>query len=537
MLNVTKYFKAVMILALCCWSLPGFTQGDAQQIITASCSGCHVATGEGHWTRISDQRKTPEGWQMTIARMQMVHKAQLIDPAGGDSKTSLRTLIKYFADNQGLAPSETEEYRYILEQELNTIEEHPTEEFRSMCARCHTRARVALQHRTEEEWRNLVHHHLGQFPTAEYSMMGRDRDWLGIALNNVVPYLAENYSFETEAWEQWSGTSRSSLEGQWRLVGTMPGKGDFRGTMVVSKKKADEYAVQMTGEFASGESFGGSGSAIVYTGYEWRASITIDGRSYRQVLAASANGTSMQGRMFDREQSEWGLRLNAVRDSGESRLLSVQPAYLQAGGENLLRIVGTNLDGEVNLGEGLEVVEVLSADAGEIHVKVVAQASTAIGVRAVSVGSDSLEQALTVYDKIGRISVEPAFAIARVGGDGGSQPKVQAMFDAVAWTDGADGKPGTPDDLRIGAVPAQWSVHPFDAQAEIDEDVRFAGQMDKDSGVFTPGKAGLNPQRKYQTNNAGNLKVLASVKQADAELQGDGHLIVTVQRWNNPPIR
>ena len=28
--------------------------------------------------------ETPEGWQMTLVRMQIAHKAQLIDPAGGD---------------------------------------------------------------------------------------------------------------------------------------------------------------------------------------------------------------------------------------------------------------------------------------------------------------------------------------------------------------------------------------------------------------------------------------------------------------------
>ena len=66
---------------------------------------------------------------------------------------------------------------------------------------------------------------------------------------------------------------------------------------------------------------------------------------------------------------------------------------------------------------------------------------------------------------------------------------------------------------------------------------RFAGQMDKDDGVFTPAGAGTNPGAKYQTNNAGNLKVIASVDRDGQTIQGDGHLIVTVQRWNNPPIR
>ena len=38
------------------------------------------------------------------------------------------------------------------------------------------------------------------------------------------------------------------------------------------------------------------------------------------------------------------------------------------------------------------------------------------------------------------------------------------------------------------------------------------------------------------TNNAGNLKVVADVKENGKTLSADGQLIVTVQRWNNPPL-
>ncbi len=538
-LTYTSWIKASIALLLSCWLLPVSAAPDIQQVIRFSCSGCHAPMEDGRWTRISNQRKTPEGWQMTLARMQLVHKAQFLDPAGGDSNATLRALVKYFADEQGLAPQESEPYRYILEQELNTVEEHPTEEFRSMCARCHSGARVALQRRTEDEWRNLVHFHLGQFPTAEYQMMGRDRDWLNIALDNVVPYLSEHYPLETAAWTQWRSAARPELSGRWRLVGTMPGRGEFSGTMVATRKAAgdDLYTVQLTGQFLDGDSFSGSGSAVVYTGYEWRASIKVDGRSYRQVLAATADGTAMRGRMFDRDHSEWGLRLNARRDSGAPAVLAVQPAHIRAGDRAQLLIVGSHLDGSVDVGPGLRVVEVLDSGADHVRVLVEAAKTAATGQRTVAVGGTALKNALLVYDRVDRLSVEPAFAIARVGDNGGSQPVVDAMFDAVAWSPGADGQSGTDDDLRIGTVPAQWSVEPFDEQAVKDKDVQFAGRMDKDSGVFRPAAAGPNPQRKYHTNNAGNLRVIATVPEGAGSLRGDAHLIVTVQRWNNPPIR
>jgi quinohemoprotein amine dehydrogenase len=540
-LNYAKH-----IAATCLLTVIGATQAATEpaapaatpaDIIAASCSGCHAPNGEGRWFRISDQRKTPEGWQMTLARMQMVHQAQITDPSGGDSQQALRTLVKYFADTQGLAPAESAPYRYILEQDLNTIETHESEQFRSMCARCHTGARVGLQRRTEEEWRNLVHFHLGQFPTAEYQMMGRDRDWLGIALNDVLPDLAERFPLQSEAWEQWLAAAKPALEGSWRVVGYMPGRGDFSGQMTASAKGDDRYSLDFSGQFADGESLTGTGQAIVYTGYEWRGGLTLGDEHYRQVLAASADGAELSGRMFQRDHDEWGLRMHAVRDAGKPALLAVQPAALQAEGETELHLAGSNLAGDIDLGPGLKVVEVLSRDGGDIRVRVAADKSAATGPRAVKVGAAGMANALTVYSTIDRIAVEPGYAVGRVGGNGGAEPVVQAIFDAVAWNNGPDGAAGTDDDLRIGPVAASWTVAPYTEQAASDQDVKFAGKMDMDTGVFTPAGAGPNPERKYQTNNAGDLKVVASVDRDGKTLQGEGHLTVTVQRWNNPPIR
>lgn len=135
---------------------------------------------------------------------------------------------------------------------------------------------------------------------------------------------------------------------------------------------------------------------------------------------------------------------------------------------------------------------------------------------------------LAVYKDIAEVKVVPAFSIARIGENGGSTPKVQGRFEAEAWGTDAAGKA-----YRIGYLPAKWSVEPFDERAKEDEDVKFAGVMQKD-GVFVPGGAGPNPERKMMTNNAGNLKVIAELEEGGQK--GEGHLIVTVQRWNNPPL-
>jgi quinohemoprotein amine dehydrogenase len=82
-----------------------------------------------------------------------------------------------------------------------------------------------------------------------------------------------------------------------------------------------------------------------------------------------------------------------------------------------------------------------------------------------------------------------------------------------------------------------WQVAPWDATAKKDEDVRFAGVMGARSGIFQPSGAGPNPDRAHSTNNAGNLKVIASLGEGEDAVNGEGQLIVTVQRWNNPPLR
>ncbi len=40
----------------------------------------------------------------------------------------------------------------------------------------------------------------------------------------------------------------------------------------------------------------------------------------------------------------------------------------------------------------------------------------------------------------------------------------------------------------------------------------------------------------FQSNNAGNIKVIATYKDGNKTLSADSHMMVTVQKWVNPPI-
>lgn len=504
------------LAALLCAQAHGAEEGPA--LLKSKCMGCHIPEGNDTYSRISQQRKTPEGWLMSIARMQVMHGLKISDE-------DRRTLVKYLADKQGLAPSETDGVRYAMERRLNTVEQFD-DHLSQMCGRCHSGARVALQRRPAKEWEHLVNFHLGQWPSLEYQAQSRDRDWLDIALKQTVPDLAKRFPLDSQAWTDWQKARPKAdvLPGQWSFSGHMLTKGDVRGVMTVTADGADTFKVDVKGQYADGSPFTGSGSAILYNGYEWRGNVKVGDTTLRQVFAALDG--QMTGRMFESEHDERGLDFSAAKQ-GKARLLAVQPAQVKAGSETELTLVGSGLSGAPQLGAGLEVVKVLDSTPDQVRVKVKAAADAAPGLREVSVGALK-GVTLAVYKDIAEVKVVPAFSIARIGENGGSTPKVQGRFEAEAWGTDAAGKA-----YRIGYLPAKWSVEPFDERAKEDEDVKFAGVMQKD-GVFVPGGAGPNPERKMMTNNAGNLKVIAELEEGGQK--GEGHLIVTVQRWNNPPL-
>jgi quinohemoprotein amine dehydrogenase len=252
----------------------------------------------------------------------------------------------------------------------------------------------------------------------------------------------------------------------------------------------------------------------------------------RQVMAL--DGDRASGRMFERDQDASGGDLLAARQGAGAMVLAVQPAHIRAGETATLRIVGAGLNGDIKLPKGLSVAETVSRDANQLVLKVAAAKSAAKGVKALQVGAAS--SPLAVFDRIDYVQVAPDYAVGRIGGNGGSTPVVQGRFEAVAYSVGRDGKKGTKDDWAIGPVPAKWSVEPFDDVAKADRDAEFAGIMNPDTGVFVPGPAGPNPQRRMSTNNAGNLNAVATVTEGQKTLTGKGHFIVTVQRWNNPPL-
>ncbi|MBD5800821.1 Quinohemoprotein amine dehydrogenase A, alpha subunit [Azoarcus sp. Aa7] len=497
-----------------------------RDVIDKKCASCHLE--DGKLTRIPEIRKSPEGWDMTVVRMGIWHKVEL-------TADERRAVVKYLADRQGLAPSESAAFRFLTERRPNMQDAPPDDELAQMCARCHSYGRVALQRRDEDEWRKLMHTHLGQFPSAEYSALGRDRNWWEIARDKMPGRLAGLYPKNTDAWRDWSRAKHRPADGSWVVAGERPGWGPYTGTMTARAKGKDQYEVSYEFRFGAGNTVRGHGEAVIYTGYEWRGSAKLGNEDTRSIFALNEDGSRIDGRWFLKGADEIGATFEAVRadKSAKNALVSVSPSMLRAGDTATVTLAGAGLDPKVDLGPGVEVVEWLGKSAEELKLRVKVAADATSGLRKIAVGGRESDRTVAVYRQIDSVRVEPAFGIARVGG--GTNPPVSAQFDAVAFLDGADGKSGTDDDVRLGSVPAKWSTEPFDERAKHDEDLKFAGHMEP-HGQFLPSFAGPNPNRRG-LNNVGNLSVVATVADGGRSLNAKGQLVVTVQRWNPTPLR
>lgn len=486
-----------------------------EEVLQHVCSACHATAADGRMERIDAARKTPEGWDMTVTRMMRNHAVNLTD----DERVAV---VRHLADTRGLSIAETDGWRYILEREPVATDSGPNDQMTQTCGRCHSYARVALQRRTAEDWAHLVNFHLGQYPTLEYQALARDRDWWGIAQAEIIPFLAKTYPLG-DAPAPFSGTA----EGQYVLAGRQPGRGDYIATMEIGAGAGD-HPVSMTLTYADGSTASFTGNGRLSGAGEWRASLSDGQVTIRQVFAMQEGG-KMSGRWFEAARDVIGGRVTGARSDAAATVLAVQPAAVKVGVPTTVRISGPGLAAPTTLPDG---VAVSGSDANGITLTITASAP---GPLSVSLGDETAD--LLAYTAVDRVSVVPDVTISRVGDGGGPIPKTPAQFEAMGWLNGADGQPATEDDVALGILPATWSVTDFDAAAAAMEDAKFAGSIDAATGLFTPAEAGPNPERPMMTNNAGNLKVIATVKDGTTELTGEAHLYATVQRFVDAPIR
>ncbi|MBI3490707.1 MAG: quinohemoprotein amine dehydrogenase subunit alpha [Acidobacteria bacterium] len=539
-------------------------------LVRAKCGSCHRSDDKGRMSRVSYRRATPENWERTIKRMVTLNHA-ILEPADA------RSILKYLADHQGLAPDEARPIAFEAEHRMIEYSYTVDKDAADTCSSCHSMARVLSERRTKEEWELLVAMHRGYYPLIDSQPMNGGQGFRRTRpiqtepgpdgrppdnrhpMDKALEHLTKTLPLTTPEWSAWSAAMQApKIVGRWAVVGSQAGKGSIFGQVTVTADPSvpDGFNTETRYTVArSGETITRTGKALVYTGYQWRGrgssssaagsdpstssgssrAQSRDEAAWREVLFVERDWTQMWGRWFTGAYDETGIDVKLTRLSNDPVVLGTSVASLKTGATNqAVKIFGANLPAtlrpeDVGFGQGVRVSRIVNARADEIALEVDVAVGAPIGPRDVSVGGTVKAAALVVYDKIDGIRVLPQAGMARVGGN--VFPKQLQQFEAVAINYGPDGKPDTADDLTLGLVAVKWSLEEYTATFG-DDDIQFVGTLDA-NGLFTPNVDGPNPKRSGNRNNVGDVWVVAELSSADARqpdrpLRARAQLLVTV---------
>ncbi|WP_419938586.1 quinohemoprotein amine dehydrogenase subunit alpha [Candidatus Palauibacter sp.] len=502
------------------------------EIIIRRCQRCHERDDEGRMTRISYERKTPEGWQTSVRRMMALNDVSL----GPDEA---REVVRYLSNRQGLAPEELEPGRFEVERRLIEHVYEADRDVENTCIQCHSMGRVITQRRTREEWELLMATHRGLYPLVDFQGFQRGGDGPQ-PVDEAIDHLSEAFPLETPEWSAWAASMRTPrLAGTWALAGFEPGKGQIFGTVEISAGDTpDEFRSRASYTYAeSGQEVSRSGQSIVYTGYQWRGRSNPGGADeLREVMTVDRGWREMTGRWFTGAYDEFGPDVTLTRASGGPVVSGAHPRAIRTGASSTeLRVHGINLPAnpdatDFDFGPGVRVESVTGGDGSQVTLRLSVDEDAAVGGRDLFVRGMSLADAIQVHDGVDRLEVTPRAGMARIGG--ANFPKGYQPYDAIGWDDGPDGEPNTEDDLRLGRVPVSWSMEEYTATFD-DDDIHYVGALGSD-GIFTPAIDGPNSSREGSRNNIGDVWVVATYAGTGADpadagsLRARAHLIVTV---------
>jgi quinohemoprotein amine dehydrogenase len=385
-------------------------------------------------------------------------------------------------------------------------------------------------------------------------------------MDKAVAYLAKTYPLDTPEWAAWSAALEPArLAGRWALSGHAVGKGPVYGTVVITADPnapdtfltETQYTVARTGQTITRK-----GKAIVYTGFQWRGKSSDAGPTpttasggggdaateaadaapvWHETMFIERTRREMWGRWFSGAYDELGVDVKLTRLGGEPAVLGTSASALKTSTTgHALKIFGANLPAtltptDITLGKGVTISKVLNATPDLVTVEVAVAADAPLGPRDLSVAGSVAPAALVVFDKVDGIRIEPQAGMARVGG--AVFPKGYEQFEAIAFSNGPDGKPDTKDDWTLGPVDVKWSLEEYTATF-ADDDLAFVGTIDPASGLFTPNLDGPNPKRSGNRNNIGDVWVVGALPPDAAlgttkPLRARAHLLVTVPVYMN----
>ncbi len=480
----------------------------ASALVEAACGACHATDARGRMSRISFQRKSAEGWQITILRM---IRTGNIDLGPEDA----RAVVRYLADHHGLAPEEERPIFYLAEQRSFQESFAAGEELlRETCSGCHLTARFRAQRRTAEEWDLLKGMHVGYFPVIEGQTFRGEPGAERWAVDRVLDQLKERYPFETSAWKNYRAKGPGpGIAGRWFLKGSQPGRGPIAGIVEFRPEDGEsgDYAYEANLTHADGTAERRLGAGVLYGGYSFR------GRSQgerlqerRAALLLDADGQTLRGRLFRGRFGEDGLDATLTRVAGGVQIAAAWPPAGRIGSTvSGLRILGAGFGEDaadsLDFGSGVRVAGVRRISDGELQADLEIGPEALLGYRDVSISGIRLVDGFAVHDGVDYIRVLPETALARVGG--AVAPKQFVQFEVNGWHRGPDGERLTGDDLALGPVAVSWTTEEYYIRDE-DADTRFVGNIDE-RGLFTPGLDGPNPERELDADNMGDVWVVA----------------------------
>jgi quinohemoprotein amine dehydrogenase len=540
---------------------PGIPVTD--KLTIDKCSSCHKADDKGNLTRISWIRTTPEGWEEAIKRMVRLNGLAI-------TPVEARHILGYLATDHGVAPEEIADRRWYLEMRQPETEPIPNAQIRMACASCHAFARPTTWFRSSTEWKLLENMHIGYFPVAENNSFHARPRTEGVQFTPVsttpgptakdpveeaLEYLDKNQGLHSAAWSNWRASIRDAdLKGRWALAATSPGKGRYFGSLTITPGSTpDSFTTEaILTRVADGSKLTLKGQSVVYTGYEWRGRSKVESAAakpelmsnVREVMALSPDQSKMEGRWFWGDYQEFGFNMQARRESSDITVLGTDVSSIHAGSKDVpVKIFGerfprTIAPADVALGTGVHVTKILAATPTELTTLVDVDPQVVSGFRSVSVKTGLAPNAFAVYDKIDYIKVSNDSALARLGG--GPHPKGYVQFEAVAYNRGLDGMANTADDINLGPIPVKWSMEEFISHYN-DDDREFVGSISAE-GLFTPAGEGPNPQRRFTTNNTGDVWIVANYQEKGGSatpLRAKSYLVVTVplyMKWDQPEV-
>lgn len=501
--------------------------------VREACGACHASDDQGRMSRISYRRATPENWELTIKRMIGLNGVPV-------TMEQAREVLKYLADNHGLAPEEARPVMFDAERRMVDFTYSGDTETHNLCNACHTVGRVVSERRTSEEWKLLIAMHRGVYPGIDGGS-GRFRRGAGgpgakAPMDLAIEHLSKAFPLMSTEWTEWTATQASPrLGGTWALSGTQRGMGPVYGQVTIEPQDgaADGFMTETTLTYVtSGKTVTLGGRAVVYTGFQWRGRASEAAEAadaWREVAMVSRDQSEISGRWFTGEHAETGIDVTLRRVTPGVLVMGTDVPSLKSGTTGqTVRIYGANFPSslapdDVALGAGVTVTGVVSSTPTMATVTVDVAIDARVGPRDVLVAGSLRPAALVVYDKVDGIKVMPTAGMARVGGI--VFPKRFEQFEAVAYNAGPDGDAGTDDDLMLGMVDADWSLEEYSATF-VEDDLKFVGSI-SDGGLFTPNVDGTNSERSGNRNNIGDVWVVADyTPPGGTAMRGRAHLLV-----------